>query len=291
MNRKIKLFFLPFLFILIPLLIGAAQAGAQGIGLKLYGLYGSIGDGDVYEGLKGPTDWWAQVITLSGFARTGDFKQFDNSWEAGGDLIFYFTPVLGIGLGGGYLQTLPAKTEMTFTKTANPDIHMSMNPKITAIPVRASLYASIPMGSALRLTLHGGASYYFTRMEFAWRLGTDSDWIQVENKADSKGLGFHGGAGLEFNFSSSASLFVEATGRLAKISGFTGDATMSTSGGGSATDSGTLYYWKYDYGPLGIIPEIGIRDPAPSGANYSDVREAEIDLSGFGLRAGFIFRF
>jgi len=291
MPRKKMLFVLPVLFVLIPLLVGPAAAGAQGVGLKLFGVYGSIGPGDPYEGLKGSMDFYDQVLGLASYNRTGDFKQFDNIWEAGGDLIFYFTPVIGIGLGAGYMQTLPAKTNMNYTKPANPDIYQSLDPKVTAIPVRASLYFSIPMGSALKLSLHGGVSYYFARMEFAWRLGSGTDWIQVASKADGKGLGFHGGAGLEFNFSSSASLFVEATGRLAKISGFTGDSTFSVSGGGSATDSGTLYFWKYDYGILGVIPEIGIRDPAPSGANYSDVREAEVDLSGFGVRAGFLFRF
>ena len=291
MLRKLCALAVPVLFVLSLFAFAPSSAQAQGLTLKLFGAYTQISGGDFRDGTKGPIDWYKAVFTIAGWGVSGNFKDFNSSWEGGGDLIFYLSPMIGIGFGGGYMQTLPAKTEVTMTHPPDPTAFMSLNPKVTVIPVRASLYVSIPMGTMLNLTLHGGVSYYFARAQFAWRLGQVSDWIQVENKADGKGLGFHGGAGLEFNLSPSAALVLEAAGRIATFSGFTGDATLSTSGGSSASDSGTLYYWRYDYGSLGIYPEVGVRDPAPSGANFSDVREAEINLNGFSVRAGFLFRF
>jgi len=287
MHRRMRLFALPALFVLIPLVFAPSPAGAQGAALKLFGVYGSIGAGDAQEGLDGMTNFYRQIAEIAGWSRTGDFKKFTNIWEAGGDFVFYFTPVIGIGLGASYLQNWPAKTDMTFTHPPSSDIKQTLTPKVAAIPIRASLYVSIPMGSSLNLSLHGGVSYYFANFNYTWRLGTASDWIQVETKTNGKGLGFHGGVGLEFNFSSSAALFVEAVGRIANLSGFTGDSTLSVSGGGSASTSGTLYFWKDDFGILGVLSELGINDHLPSGSGITDAREAEVDLSGFSLRAGF----
>jgi opacity protein-like surface antigen len=291
MHKKFGALAIPVLFVLALFTFAPSSAEAQGVSLKLFGVYGSIGAGDVQEGLDGATSFYRQVLELVGWSRTGDFKRFDNIWEAGGDFVFYFTPVIGIGLGASYMQNWPAKTDMTFSHPPAADIKQTMTPKVTAIPIRASLYVAIPIGTALKLSLHGGVSYYFAKMDYTWRLGTASDWIQVETKTDGKGLGFHGGAGLEFNFSTSAALFVEATGRLAKLSAFTGDSTLSVSGGGSASTSGTLYFWKDNYGILGVLSQVGISDTLPSGSGITDAREAEVDLSGFSLRAGFLFRF
>jgi len=291
MYRKIKGWAIPSLCVLVSLMFGPSSAAAQGGGLKLFGAYGSISGGDLYDGLKGPIDYYKQLFDSAGFGLSGDFKSFRSSWEAGGDFIFYFTPVMGVGFGASYLQTLPAKTSLTITDPPHPDATMDLAPKVTVIPVRASLYASVPMAAGLNLSFHAGVSYYFAKAEFTWRLEQTPSFQQLVVKAKGQGVGFHGGLGLEFKFSPSAALVLEAAGRVARISGFTGDAAATSSGGGSSSISGTLYYLKYDYGLLGIHPEVGISETEPSDPHYSDVREAVVDLSGFSLRAGFLFRF
>ena len=290
MHRRRTFLALPVVFVLIPLVLGPFSAGAQGVSLKLFGVYGSIANGDIQDGLKGGVDFYRGIFDLAGWGISGDFEHFDNVWEAGGDLVFYFSPVLGIGLGSGYMQTLPGKTRMTFSDPPLPDVVQSLDPQVTVIPVRASMYASIPLGTALNIILHGGVSYYFASMKYTWRLGTDTSWVQVAGNADGSGLGFHAGAGLEFNFSSNAALFVEAAGRMATLSGLTGESTLSTHLGSSPAHSGTVYYFKDSFGVLGTLPQIVISDTAPSGGGITDVREAELDLSGFSLRAGFRIR-
>jgi len=291
MSRKMSVLVLPVLFLLALALMVPASANAQGVALKLFGGYDYLNGGDVNDGLKGAVDLYKAIIPMGGYTASGDYKSFHNAWDVGGDLIIYLTPVVGIGLGAGYIQTLGSASDVSFAKPATPTLTMSLDPKVTAIPLRASLYVSIPMGSAVHLSLHAGAAYYFAKMQFVWRLAQSSDWEQMQFKTDGNGFGFHGGLGLEINLASNLALVLEGTGRIANIGGFSGTGIFTSSGGSSITTTGKLYYYKYNYGMLGILPEIDIRDTVPSGVPYSDVREAKLDLSGFAARAGLVIRF
>jgi opacity protein-like surface antigen len=282
---------IPCLFLLTAVLIAPPTAGAQGFAVKLFGGYNYMNGGDVKDGQKGILDYYTEFFPLLGYTAHQEYKPLRDAWDVGGDIIFYFTPNIGIGLGAGYIQSFTGASTLALTRPLTTTIDFTSTPKVSAIPIRASLYVAIPLGTGASLTLHGGAAYYLAKMQYVLKAAAGTDWEQVEIKADGKGIGFHAGIGLEVDLSSNLSFVVEGTGRLANIDGFTGTNMMTSSGGGSVSESGTLYFYKYNYGVLGTFSEIDLRDTVPSGPAYSDIREAKVDFSGFSARTGLILRF
>lgn len=266
-----------------------AQAQLR-VGLKLYGGYGYLLGGEGNEGNKGYMDFWAaQAHVYGGYTISGEYKPFNGGLDAGGDLIIYFTPNIGLGFGGGYLQS-SSSSIINLTKIGG-SASISTKPNVSAIPIRASLYISLPMGASANLVLQGGAGYYLAKYEDIFRITEGTDWVQFDYKADGNGIGFHGGLGFELNFSPNFGLVLEALGRYAVIGNFNGSVTTSTGAGFSTSESGKLYFFKVWDLALGTFSVIQVSDTAPSGIGISDVHEAKIDFSGFAARAGFVFRF
>jgi len=267
-----------------------AQAQLR-VGLKFYGGYGYLLGGEGNEGNKGYLDAWAaEAHTYGGYSISGGYKPFHYGLDAGGDLIIYFTPNIGLGFGGGYLQS-SGSSSIDLTKPGD-SANLSTKPKVSAIPIRASLYISLPMGTSANLVLQGGAGYYLAKYEDIFRLEEGPDWVQFDHKADGKGIGFHGGLGFELNFGPNFGLILEGLARYAVISGFEGSYAISIATLGTIfTESGKLYFSKATDPALGTFSLIQVRATAPSGPGVSDVHEAKIDFSGFAARAGFIFRF
>jgi hypothetical protein len=263
-----------------------AQAQLR-VGLKFYGGYGYLLGGEGNEGSKGYLDVWAaQAHVYGGYAVSGAYKPFHYGLDAGGDLIIYFTPNIGLGFGGGYLQS-SSSSSIDLTAPGN-SVNLSTKPKVSAVPIRASLYISLPMGGSANLVLQGGAGYYLAKYEDVFRI----DWVQFDQKADGKGIGFHGGLGFELSFGPNFGLVLEGLARYAVISGFEGTVAVSIATLGTVdTESGKLYFSKVTDPALGTFSLIQVSATAPSGPDVSDVHEAKIDFSGFAARAGFIFRF
>jgi hypothetical protein len=266
-----------------------AQAQLR-VGLKFYGGYGYLLGGEGNEGNKGYLNAWAaEAHAYGGYSISGGYKPFHYGLDAGGDLIIYFTPNIGVGFGGGYLQSSSSST-IDLTKPGE-SASFSSKPKVSAIPIRASLYISLPMGASASLVLQGGAGYYLAKYEDILRIVEGPDWVQFENKADGKGIGFHGGLGFELKFGPNFGLVLEGLARYAVIGGFEGTYVVSIPTGTAYSESGKLYFFKSSDPVLGTFSLIEVFDTAPSGPSISSVHEAKIDFSGFAARAGFIFRF
>jgi hypothetical protein len=266
-----------------------AQAQLR-VGLKFYGGYGYLLGGEGNDGSKGYLDFWAaQAHVYGGYLASGEYKPFHYGLDAGGDLIIYFTPNIGLGFGGGYLQSSSSST-IDLTQPGG-SASISTKPQVSAIPIRASLYISLPMGTSANLVLQGGAGYYLAKYEDIFRIEEGPDWVQYDYKADGKGIGFHGGLGFELNIGPNIGLFLEGLARYAVIGGFEGTFDESIISGTVLSESGKLYFFKESDPALGTFSIILVNDTAPSGAGISDVHEAKIDFSGFAARAGFVFRF
>jgi opacity protein-like surface antigen len=279
---------------LIPLLLAALPrtAGAITVGFKFFGGYNTMSGGDVNEGLKGLVDLYKTELALLGAISHGDYKAFHGGLEAGGDLIFYFTPVVGIGFGASYLQ-VQSSSEIDFSHPLG-SLTWKFKPQVTAIPIRAGLYFAVPMGTFINLSINAGAEYYLARIKTMSRMEGSSSWNQEDMSADSKGkIGFCGGIGLEIKIHPNLSLLLEGRGRYARVDGFEGKDTESSSSGPSYTTSGKLYYVKIDFGPpFGQFPVVRVADtPPPADPMYQDVRSARLDINGFSALAGIMFKF
>jgi opacity protein-like surface antigen len=279
---------------LIPLLLLALPrpGGAVTVGLKFFGGYNTMSGGDINEGLKGMTDIYKTEMTFMGALCSGNYKAFHGGLEAGGDLILYFTPIVGIGFGASYLQA-QSSSEINFFHALG-SINWKIKPQITAIPIRAGLYFAIPMGSFINLSLNAGAEYYLARIKTSSRFESAGNWDQLDASVDSKGkIGFCGGIGLEIKIHPNLSILLEGRGRYARVDDFEGKETETSSSGPPYTSEGKLWYVKIDFGaPYGQFPIIRVADtPPPVDPMYQDARTARMEFNGFSALAGIMIRF
>jgi len=272
--------------------LGTASRAEAGVAIRLYGGLGNLAIGDLNAGLKGFSDAMIYYATSLGYSAGGGYGLMHTGMDLGGDLIFQFSPNIGIGIGSGYLQ-VTRKTELHLLAPfpALHDEDFTFTPKVNVIPIRASVFLFLPLGGSLNISLNAGAEYYFAsvssliRDEFpAWW------WNEREDKAKGRGFGFRGGLGFEIRLSSELSLILEGQGRLAKIEDLTGTRAYRNSFGLTETKNGTLYYWT-DLWFFQPFPYVAVQDGLPSDPWEQNPRKAVLDLGGWSAVAGFLFRF
>jgi len=271
---------------------GGSQAFSR-LSLKLYGGYSRIGAADVNEG----SDYYFEVFELysaDGFGTvTGGYKPLHGGTNFGADLIYQITPTIGVGLGAGFMRN--SKRSVGNWTYETDELDITVEPTLTAIPIRLGLFLTFPVAGKINLTADAGAAYYAgLKFDATQRLESSTDWSEMSigsTAAGSSNIGFQGSLGFEYMFSPKIGFFVEAAGRYAKLSNF--DAVTgieNTSEGGGDTIDGKLYIATYA-NPDFPITMFTIQETPPIDDEYVTFREPKFDLGGFSLQAGFRIRF
>ena len=267
------------------------------LSLRLYGGLSHLAAGDLNEGLDG----YFELLELYGVildgSTTGGYKPLHAGYNFGADLVFQFTPNIGVGFGAGYLRSSKS-SHMTLSDETD-ELILTGTPKLSAIPLRLAVFLTLPLGGKFNLTADAGAAYYAAlkfdatqRIEFA-----ADDWQEMSLSANrsslSDNLGFQGSLGLEYKLSPKMGFFIEAVGRYARFKNFdTATGTNRSSGGGTDTNEGKIYIETNTLLGLGTWSMFTIEEvpptPDPPSVTY---REPKIDLSGFSLQAGIRIRF
>lgn len=205
------------------------------------------------------------------------------------------------------------------------NIERSRDYKITAIPLNVNLYLFLPMNSIV-LSAKAGVGYYLGKMKhddiFTYTENyEDVSWYYLNWKyiwtiegttieeATCKAIGLNGSLGLDFKLSPNISFGAEVFGRLVNFKNWQGDCTYTETdtfkewieGFGwfpddiiktSESGSGTLWHYKskidltnatYDY--------MWLEESKPSDPDYSDIREAAINLNALGIQLSLKFHF
>jgi len=261
-------------------------------GVKLHGGLSYLLAGDINDALQGTTDYWDDLTYVD---VDGEVKPLHMGFDFGGEVIINFMPQIGIGLGVGYIQASSNSTiEDTWSGLAYED---TFNPKVTAIPLTLGVYFGLPMGDTMSVIANAGIGYYLGT--FSWNYSYESEYDDYEEnwEAKSNAIGFHGGLGIEVNLSPSMALVVEGFGRYAKLKGLTGDYTWEESyfgfsSQGSIKDA-TLWYYEWRSSSTGKwYPTIAFgQDEPQSTSSRRNIREGEVDLTGFSLRVGIKIKF
>lgn len=260
----------------------------QGIGLrvKLIGGLNYFSAGDIEKGSRGSYDSIADNLSSAGYTLDKRTESFHKGFEGSGDIIYYIKPQFGIGLGTGYIWASGTNLIIVSGQNIIVEEKIGFTPKISVLPIRLGLFFTLPIHRLFSISFNGGTSLYLAKYSYDFATVWD-EMSSIRQNANARGLGFHGGIGLEVNLNQRVAFFIEGQGRFAKISNFKGEEKEKESVGFSyvySEENGILYYLedeKYSY--LAIFKE------KPSG--FKTVRKATFDFSGFNLRAGLIIKF
>jgi len=246
----------------------------EGIGLtiKVSAGFNHIAAGEINEGLRGVVDFHKQILSYSGYYFDREFEPFHSGFDYGIDAIYSLTSHIGIGIGTGYIwwgnkNWMPLSDPLFIRR-------LDSTPRIKAHPVRIGAFFTIPVFNRINLTLNAGPSYYFVQYNYNMSFNP----YNVVTRTKGQGWGYHGGIGLELEWNSRSTLFVELQGRHAKINNFKGTEKRF-----GHTIEGSLCYLEGDDGSeikglLYVLNEEMLI--------YPNIRKADFDLSGFAINVG-----
>jgi len=241
-----------------------------------------ISGGDLNEGIQGLVDYYVSTLKTP---YPGEVRPLHLGYAFCAEILFPLNEHFFLGLGADYLLT--EKENRIDMENSSSSSLLNANPKTQALPIRISVsYFPIPP-----LYFKIGGEYYFARCTYLYRY-REGDYFQ-EWKGESKanGIGIVGGIGFIQKLNNNLSLFIESTGRYAKIDGFNGKNDYKESTGYEFFEEGSLYSYDIRVSGEQSYPVMFIRDKKPSESRVANVKLAVIDFSGLTFRAGIKIRF
>jgi len=233
--------------------------------------------GDLNDGATGLSDFYAASLASD---HQGEIRPVNLSLIFGGEIRFPLVAGLSLGLGADYFQGNKESSVSFIGNTTAAEL--STNPKIKALPIRFTIsYALIP-----QIYLKTGIEYYFTSCSYYYRFTQGESWQEWKGQADARDLGALAAIGVVGKLNKSLSVFMEITGRYAKLSNFEGTGIYRTAAGIEAEEKGFLYLYSAQAAPERSFPLLFIRDRKPTEAGVSDPVKASIDLTGISLQLG-----
>ncbi len=237
----------------------------------------------------------------------GGIFPLDNGYNAGTEFIVEFGR-LSLGLGTEYIRVENTGSMNFATRHWYPGLYyFSMTDRLTVIPIRVNVYATILNSRIGRVRLFGGGGMYFGHFSDVWTGVTEKgDSVYFRQRADASDLGFQAGVEIELNLNNNFALVAEGLGRLVKINGFTGSAEgteywyHSKAGISETSRGGTLYAYEFQMAPDGPwIPNLLIFETMPTKDSLNlnaqqsirNVAEASLDFSGYSARVGLRIKF
>jgi len=259
-----------------------------GIHLKLRGAWVTFSGGDIDKGTAGMYDRQVVEITSAGFelGKNGK-KSFRAGYELTGDIVYHFTPRIGIGVGGSLVRGHQQSSLLFHWPDSSYEFRLMGLPEIKILSLRLGLFYAIPLNRLLTICFSAGPEYHFADYKYGGNLTTPYSASSLTHRTKARQLGVQGSLGLEIRMNQRLAFIIEALGRYAKISGFEGkEETYQWSGGHSSTvtEQGTIFFIEGEEYPRLDIPSAG----APGGQGG---RKAVFDLSGVSLQAGLNFKF
>lgn len=238
--------------------------------------------GDLNRGAQGFVDYYRDLHSIG---EEFDAKPVHLSYLFGGEFSIPIGSNFYLGLGADFYR---GKRESLIELQETPAIEIRTHPKIQAIPIRLFI-SYYPVRSFYIKT---GIEYYFAKCEYFYRYLEDTYWKEWHGTAKTQSSGILGAIGVDLDVAPWLSFNIEATGRIAKISGFKGSDRSIDIDGVEHIENGTLYFYKAKGSAVESYPFLFIRIREPiEDVFISDPRRAIIDFSGVSLKAGFKLKF
>ncbi len=251
-------------------------------GLALLGGGAYVLGGDLNSAAQGQADLLGNILGVAGSPAVSPVHI---GYVFGGEFSVPLADRISLGLGLDYLRSqresivLYLKGNKRFATITRPEMH--------AYPIRAFILYSPLRAFYIKL----GLEYYLAGISYSYHFDQGLYSKDVTGTATGRGLGAFGGFGLEWNISGGLAFVVEATGHYAPLSGFTGTGSVTDSDGVDITETGKLYDYEFKTINGLSFPNVVVRNKLPTEAGVFNAREAEVDFSGFSIKAGFKVRF
>jgi hypothetical protein len=275
--------------ILVLLLVFSDSALGLDLHFKISGGYAYLKLSEVHRSLHGWAEW--KKIEAKENKNWQVLEENVRNMHSGinleGELLFFITPRLSVGLGAGYLYSdvNETKAEVTVERPAGT-LNQVFPMTVSAYPVTLSGYYFVPLRNNLRLFFRGGFGFvwakYVNREGRKVLTAKNYNYFELQ-KASASGSIAIGGFGLMYDSDIGVRFFIEGTARLAKIQGFSGENELAI--------KGTLYYYEEYSSDLDFWQaRAKIMAEKPSGPDFRSVSEAVVDFSGFSAKIGFMIR-
>jgi len=271
--------------------LAQGQTNQSGIkfGFRLTGGTSLLMRNDFNDHVQGLND---VLNDISYYTVNSEFEMLKMGMDFSGEILINFMPHFSVGIGAGYIAA-GKETTMEYEIFGYTD-NITYNPKFSAIPITLSFYYGIPMGSAMEVVLNAGLGYYIgtVNLDYYGKETSGSFWYEDEEiwSAKSNALGFHGGIDVEFGIAPNLALVVGAKGRYAKLTDLTGDIEWESKSSYGLSVSGThedqtLWFGDFEY-TTKKYPRLILDEDKPTSSLWSNIREAEANLSGIVFQAG-----
>jgi len=274
---------------LMILLLAASAAPAQIVSFKLAGGLTRIDGGDYNQGLAGLNRYLSDTST----SLQGTFDPLRNGLHFQTEIINWFFPGFGVGLGGGYYRV---SRESTVTGRGEAsgvayDFESTYSAKVSVLPFFLNVHALLHPLPNVGIDIFAGPVFSIVQFNFEnpLTISQPSTSLTETFTASQTSLGGQAGVGLAVTLFRGVSLVADACYRFGSVSKLQGNwALRGTSDLGSVNLSSSVYdLWLYQETQMATYSRIGFFDEAgPSGAGLSGAHLADISLSGFSVSAG-----
>lgn len=286
------------------------------------------GGGDLELERLGIVDYFADISVLPGYTVSQNWRKMSLVPDVEVDFVFNLTDRFQVGIGTGYIRA-NGKGDYSYSYkedgtpswgsyTYKDEVAYNRDYLLTAIPIKLTVFTTIPLGN-LNLYAYAGGGFYLGNLKHTYSMDETffyEDFSSVyldekyEVKAAAEGtetsknnaFGVHGGLGLEMKLGRSIGLGLEVFGRYVNFGKWDGelnenDTTRTRAyleGSGWYSDetdteiyseTGALWYYEYldsdfgkKYGYMQTFSE------QPTGEGISGVRRAKLNLNAIGIR-------
>jgi hypothetical protein len=241
---------------------------------------------DFNKGARGLADSNAAYL---GYPSSGSVGTLRLTGLLGIEVFFRVRPWLSVGLGADFMTGWRSSRVTYPTGDLSLFIpHTNTRPSVQALPLKFGVrFYPRPdfyiRGSLAYYTVRAGYDYTFVASDVAWQ-----EWT---GRTTAHALGMEVAVGGEWRIGPRLLFFSEAGFRLAQLERFSGTGTSRDSAGGSASETGYLWYYQAR-GADGRSYNLLFVSPAePAGADIRGARRAGLNLTGTAFRAGVKFRF
>lgn len=250
--------------------------------LSLSGGGNLLSGGDINSGAQGLADFYGDIFSSQGKA---SITPLHLGTIFGLEMNFPISGSISIGVGADYLS---GNKQSVVDFQDNPGAHTFVTrPKLQALPIRLVVsYRPVPFFYA-----KAGFEYFFAKCSYFYRFQREDFWQEWQGDSRAQGKGICGGFGFLQHINSRLSVFLEATGRYSKISGFKGTDNYSESTGINSSEEGWLYIYQGKVTEQKSYPLLFIRAKTPSESGVFNPQKATVDFSGITFRGGLKIRF